>query len=204
MLKMSLLNLLQRCVLVILRFAIRAALSLHHQLVASQQSALNGRQGVFTFLNRRAFSTWTNLSLIPRPFFNSLRNLRTSLCIFTGESHRLILELALLLEVASGAIFPLFAVILGRSFKTYAEYGTGNINEDAFFDRIADTSKLLLVFAGSSWLLHAVAYILSHIFGEIQVGKANERVFGALLRKEQGWFDTRENGLRALLYGIQG
>lgn len=122
---------------------------------------------------------------------------------FAERSHRVVLCLAIISGMVSGAIFPIFAVLLGNMFKAFSDHGSEQLAPEDFGSAVAQNTTYLVVFAVMSWLLHAAFFTLSSIFGDLQGNSARIQVYDRVLHKEMAWLDTRKHGLSSLLIDLQ-
>jgi ATP-binding cassette subfamily B (MDR/TAP) protein 1 len=122
---------------------------------------------------------------------------------FTTKKHLPIMLGAILTAAVSAATLPVFSIIYGLIFGSYADYGAGNINGD---ELLRDVSRYCLILTGvatANWIMNSTSFFFMLVFGELQAKSARTRVFDVLIRKDITWFDLRESGIAAFLPTIQ-
>lgn len=122
---------------------------------------------------------------------------------FSTRKHLPILSLGLFAATLAAVSIPAFAVIYGRIFREYTNYGTGKIESDAFLRSVTTYCLVLIGAASLSWIANSFYFFFFLTFGELQARSARNKIFDTLIRKDMTWFDTRETGIAAFLPGIQ-
>jgi len=122
---------------------------------------------------------------------------------FTTRDHIFCLSAAILLSGVSGIIKPGVAVLLGRIFNNFTAFGAGNIDRDELILEVSAACIALTVLGSVSWLLSGGYFVLWVIFGELQAKSARNKLFQGMIAKDIEWYDTRKNGIRALITRIQ-
>ena len=126
-----------------------------------------------------------------------------SLFAFTQRSHRIILALAIFGDIVSGAVFPIFALLLGDSFKALSDYGAGSASVQELNDAVVQNVTLLAVFAFATWISHTAFFTFSQTFGEMQVRTARRRVFNGLINRHVASFDMLGDGTSNAIFRLQ-
>ena len=122
---------------------------------------------------------------------------------FTNKLHLIVLISSTTLSVASGAIVPLMAILLGKVFDSFTEYGTKKISGDVLTNKIASDVYYLLSLGGASWILNGSFFVTWLVFGELQAKRARDKLYVGMLEKEMEWYDMRKAGINAMIPRIQ-
>jgi ATP-binding cassette subfamily B (MDR/TAP) protein 1 len=122
---------------------------------------------------------------------------------FTTRKHLPVMLGAILTAAVSAATLPVFSIIYGLIFNSYADYGAGNIDGDELLRDVTRYCLILTGVATANWIMNSTSFFLMLIFGELQAKSARTRVFDVLIRKDITWFDLRESGIAAFLPTIQ-
>jgi len=118
-------------------------------------------------------------------------------------NHISFFSLALFSSVATGAVIPIQAYIIGQLTQQLANYGTDK-ETGAEFKSESKRYVIWLVFLGSaSWLAHGGFFFSWVIFGELQARSARQKLFSSLINREFEWFDKRKDGIGSLATCIQ-
>ena len=113
-------------------------------------------------------------------------------------SHRRTLAIASVSGIMSGALFPLFAILLGHMFSAFSEYDSGHIHVTILRSRVTTNAIYLCLFAMASWILRTTFFIYSQRFGELQAMAARLDIFDGMLLREMVWFDRHNLGAATL------
>jgi ATP-binding cassette, subfamily B (MDR/TAP), member 1 len=126
-----------------------------------------------------------------------------ALLFFTNWNHIGFFSLGLISSVATGAVIPIQAYIVGQLTQQLANYGTGS-ETGAGFKSESNRYVIWLVFLGSaSWLANSGFFLSWVIFGELQARSARQKLFNSLIKREFEWFDKRKDGVGPLATCIQ-
>lgn len=126
-----------------------------------------------------------------------------SLFAFTTKKHSLLLCLALLLSMASGVVSPILAILLGRIFDSFTNFGGGTLGEADFRHELSMYSSYLAGLGLARWLLNGTFFMSWLTFGEVQARTCRSRIFDGLLEKPTEWYDTRKSGIGAIATRLQ-
>ncbi|KAH7406010.1 P-loop containing nucleoside triphosphate hydrolase protein [Phaeosphaeria sp. MPI-PUGE-AT-0046c] len=122
---------------------------------------------------------------------------------FTTKKHLPLFASAIVSTAVAGATMPVFAIIYGRIFRDYTDYGTGKIGSHTLRSSVARYCLILTGIASLNWIANSVFFFLFLTFGELQARSARKKIFDTLIRKDMAWFDTRETGVAVFLPAIQ-
>jgi hypothetical protein len=122
---------------------------------------------------------------------------------FTTKKHLPVMLGAILTAAVSAATLPVFSIIYGLIFNSYADYGAGNTDGDELLRDVTRYCLILTGVATANWIMNSTSFFFMLIFGELQAKSARTRVFDVLVRKDITWFDLRESGIAAFLPTIQ-
>ncbi|KAF2264340.1 P-loop containing nucleoside triphosphate hydrolase protein [Lojkania enalia] len=122
---------------------------------------------------------------------------------FTTKRHLPVLSLAVTMAAIAALTLPAMAILYGILFRQFADYGSGKINGTALLRNASKYCLYMTGIAAINWLTNSLYFILFLIFGELQARSARERIFNTLVRRDMEWYDTRQNGIAALLSTIQ-
>jgi ATP-binding cassette subfamily B (MDR/TAP) protein 1 len=125
------------------------------------------------------------------------------LFIFTTRKHLPVLASAILTAAIGAATLPVFSVLYGLIFSSYAEYGAGSTNGDELLRDVTRSCLILTGVATVNWVTNSAFFFFMLIFGELQAKSARTRIFDVLIRKDMAWFDLRDSGIAAFLPTIQ-
>ena len=126
-----------------------------------------------------------------------------ALFYFTTWNHIGFFSLGLFSAVATGAIIPIQAYIVGQLTQQLANYGTGS-ETGAGLKSESRKYVIWLVFLGSaSWLANGAFFLSWVIFGELQARSARQKLFSSLIEREFEWFDKKKDGIGSLTTRIQ-
>ncbi|KAK2745867.1 hypothetical protein FQN57_003480 [Myotisia sp. PD_48] len=132
-----------------------------------------------------------------------LRAKWTSLFHFTSKRHIVPLVLAIIFTIAGGLVTPLLALILGKLFKAFSDFGSHSISAGRLMSTISLHCIFLVCMGGTIWVLGSVHFSLWVVFGELQAKNARKSTFEQLLEKNMAWFDGIPDGITAVLPRIQ-
>lgn len=138
----------------------------------------------------------TEINRLKRPGWRSLFN-------FTNKIHLFPLSLALILSVASGIIIPVLAVVLGKIFGLFTDFGSNKISGSELVKKVSVYGIALVGLGSASGLLNAGYFMIWLIFGELQAKSVRDRLFDGMLEKEMEWYDMRKNGVETLISRLQ-
>jgi ATP-binding cassette subfamily B (MDR/TAP) protein 1 len=122
---------------------------------------------------------------------------------FTTKKHFPILSGALLSAFIAAATLPVFAIIYGRIFRDYTDYGAGKVSSSGLRHSVTRYCLILTGIASLNWMANSFYFFFFLTFGELQARSARNKIFDALIRKDMAWYDTRETGIAAFLPAIQ-
>lgn len=122
---------------------------------------------------------------------------------FTLRSHLIPLAVALILTALSGVIIPAVAVILGKAFDAFAQYGSNKITGPDLVEQISWYAVALTVLGCASGILNGGFFTFWISFGELQAKSAREQLFKEMLEKEIEWYDLHRAGINTLISRLQ-
>lgn len=122
---------------------------------------------------------------------------------FTLRSHLIALAVALILTALSGVIIPAVAVILGKAFDAFAQYGSNKITGPDLVGQISWYAVALTVLGCASGILNGGFFTFWISFGELQAKSAREQLFNEMLDKEIEWYDLHRAGIITLISRLQ-
>ena len=126
-----------------------------------------------------------------------------SLFYFTSKTDTLPLVLALILSVASGIVAPIVAILLGKIFDLFTDFGVCEISGPDLVNTVSSHAIVLAALGTASGLLHAGYFIVWLVFGELQAKHVRERLFHEMLEKDLGWYDMQTDGIDTLVSRLQ-
>lgn len=126
-----------------------------------------------------------------------------SMLHFTLRIHFIPLVVALILTALSGVIIPAVAIILGKAFDAFAQYGSNKITGPDLVEQISWYAVALTVLGGASGILNGGFFTIWISFGELQAKSAREQLFNEMLEKEIEWYDLRKAGINTLISRLQ-
>lgn len=138
----------------------------------------------------------TDTDRVKSPGWRSLFN-------FTSRTHLFPLSLALIFSVASGIIIPVLAVLLGKLFGLFTDFGADKINGSELVKRVSVYGIALVGLGSASGLLNAGYFMIWLIFGELQAKSVRDKLFDGMLEKDMEWYDMRRNGVETLTSRLQ-
>lgn len=113
----------------------------------------------------------------PSPSWRALFN-------FTVRRHAATLLFALILTALSGLIVPILAILFGRIFAAFSNYGSGNIDGDGLKKQILPYTVAIVCLGGATWLSNGLYCMAWMTFGALQAREVRDRLFQDLLDKE--------------------
>ncbi|AEO68171.1 uncharacterized protein THITE_2051998 [Thermothielavioides terrestris NRRL 8126] len=123
---------------------------------------------------------------------------------FTTRGHVPLLLLSLGTAAAVAAARTAYAVLLGHIFQVVSRFGAGLLSPDDFLAQIARWAVWLCVLGAGMWLFATVDAAAWVVLGELRARCVREQVFGVWLRRRAvAWFEAREEGVGALVAGVQ-
>lgn len=126
-----------------------------------------------------------------------------SLFNFTSRLHLIPLCVALILSLASGVIIPVFAIILGRIFGLFTNYGAAKISGPELIRNVSSYGKVLVGLGATGGLLNAGFLMFWLVFGELQAKDVRDKLFDGMLEKDMEWYDMRKSGIDTLISRLQ-
>lgn len=126
-----------------------------------------------------------------------------SILHFTLRIHLFPLAVALILTALSGVIIPAVAIILGKAFDAFAQYGSNKITGPDLVEQISWYAVALTVLGCASGILNGGFFTIWISFGELQAKSAREQLFNEMLEKEIEWYDLRSAGINTLISRLQ-
>ena len=122
---------------------------------------------------------------------------------FTTRKHAPILSFALILAVISGVIVPTLAIIFGKIFGAFTDFGGGRIDGYELKSQIATHATAVVVLGIVTWVSYSLCCICWMSFGALQARELREQLFQDLLSKDVEWYETNTSGIGALLPRLQ-
>ena len=132
----------------------------------------------------------------PKASWRSLFNIASNL-------HAICLTLAILLSVASGVIIPTLAVLLGKVFDVFTNYGEKHISGPDLLAEVSKYGVALIALGCASGILNATYFMSWVVFGELQAKSVNEKLFDGMVDKDMAWYDTCTTGIETLISRLQ-
>lgn len=105
--------------------------------------------------------------------------------------------------ILAGAMKPAYSIFFGKIFSVLAKFGAGTLGAKAALHQISTWCIALVALGVSAWIAEGIFLSAWIIFGEIQAKAVRNKLFDALLDKDQEWYDLREDGIGSLLIRIQ-
>ncbi|KAL2261151.1 hypothetical protein VTK26DRAFT_4625 [Humicola hyalothermophila] len=123
---------------------------------------------------------------------------------FTLSSHYPLLACSIVLSAFVAAGRTAYAVLLGRIFEVVASFGAGALAPDDFLARIAQWCVWMCLLGAGIWVF-ATADVASWVVGgELRARTVRQTVFGRLMGRELGWFESRAEGVGGVVAGVVG
>lgn len=126
-----------------------------------------------------------------------------SLFAFTTRAHCPFISLAASSSIISGIIKPASTIFYGKIFAILTEFGSGKLSGRDTLHKISMWCIILTALGVIAWMTEFALLCTWVIFGEIQAKVVRDKMFTALLDKDQEWYDLREDGIGSLLVRIQ-
>ncbi|OJK03940.1 hypothetical protein ASPACDRAFT_49953 [Aspergillus aculeatus ATCC 16872] len=127
-----------------------------------------------------------------------------SLFSFTTGKHAPTLIGGVVLALVASLPTPAFSILLGQIFNEFTLYGGQEITNHDLSRTTTKYCVRLAVLGAISWICNGCYYVLFVIFGELQVANARTEIFDGLLKRDQEWFETQQDGTRVYLSSLQG
>lgn len=122
---------------------------------------------------------------------------------FTSKYHFFPLLLAIFLSVASGVVVPVLAILLGKLFGYFTDFGAAKISGPTLIKNVSVYAIALVGLGSASGLLNAGYFMAWLVFGELQAKSVRDRLFDGMLEKDMEWYDMRKNGVDTLISRLQ-
>ena len=122
---------------------------------------------------------------------------------FTTKPHLFPLLAAIVLSVASGVVIPALAILLGKLFDQFTNYGGGTIDGHGLVHKISGYGLYLVGLGSGAIFLNAGYFGFWLVYGELQAKSVRDKLFDGLLEKDMEWFDMRKAGVNTLLSRLQ-
>lgn len=126
-----------------------------------------------------------------------------ALFTFTTKFHLLVLIPCLFLSAIAGILQPAMAILFGKFFDTFSDFGAGKIDGRHVMRKGLVDIYGLIVVGGATWLLKGGYFTTWLIFGELQAKGVRDELFQNLLEKDLGWYEARTSGVASLLSRLQ-
>lgn len=122
---------------------------------------------------------------------------------FTTRKHMPVLAFAMFASTLAALTLPALAVLYGLLFREFGSVAQGDKSDSQFLKQVSMYCIYVTAIGGVSWLGNSLHFAAFMTFGEMQARSARGRIFGALLKKDMVWFDTRSTGVAAFLPAVQ-
>ncbi|KAI9654169.1 MAG: hypothetical protein M1831_005523 [Alyxoria varia] len=126
-----------------------------------------------------------------------------ALFAFTTGRHATPLGVAIGFALASGIIPPAFAILLGKIFDQFTDFGAQRLTSAEFEHRMGSLSTYVTVVGAASLILNGCFFMVWVMFGELQAQVCRMNIFEGLSQKSIEWYDMRKSGTGALITRIQ-
>jgi ATP-binding cassette, subfamily B (MDR/TAP), member 1 len=140
------------------------------------------------------------------PVNSDNRNVDTSwraLFNFAEKGHLVVLLPAIFLSALSGILLPALAIIFGKFFDAFSDFGAGTIGDSEFTQRVLIDIYALIGLGGATWLLKGGYFTIWLVFGELQAKSVRDALFQNLLERDLEWYESRTTGVGSLLSRLQ-
>ncbi len=127
----------------------------------------------------------------------------SSLFNFTARNHAGCLAIAIMLSIISGVVVPTVAVLLGRTFNKFTDFGAGRLAGRELVRGVSMNCVALVAVGAGGWALNGGYFMFWLVFGELQAQNVRSKLFDGLMQKDREWYDLRKNGVSALIPRIQ-
>ena len=122
---------------------------------------------------------------------------------FTTRKHLPVLAMAVISATIAALTLPALAVLYGLMFREFGDVAQGEKSPSEFLKQISTYCLYVTALGGLSWMGNSIYFAAFMTFGEMQARSARGRIFGALLKKDMAWYDTRDTGVAAFLPAMQ-
>ena len=126
-----------------------------------------------------------------------------SLFAFTTLQHAGLAAAAVVASIFTGLIRPISAIIFGKIFNCFTDYGAGTVDLKETTDTISTWCIALTALGAGTWIVEWAFFYLWILFGELQAKSVRQQMFLGLLHKNMEWYDRREDGIGSLLIRIE-
>lgn len=126
-----------------------------------------------------------------------------SLFNFTVRRHIPALVLALIFTVISGIIVPILAILFGKIFGEFTDFGGGQISGRTLTNNVSTYVIGVVCLGGATFLSNGLYCMAWMTFGAFQAMEVRNRLFENLLHKDVEWYETNTSGIGALLPRLQ-
>lgn len=126
-----------------------------------------------------------------------------SLFNFTEKQHMFAFIAAIFFAILSGLVIPAMAIIMGKTFGSFAAFGADEINSDQLILQVTSQILVLATLGTGSWFMNGAFFTSWLVFGELQAKAAREKLFEGLVDKDMEWFDMRKSGVASLISRVQ-
>ncbi|RAL16015.1 ABC transporter ATP-binding protein [Aspergillus homomorphus CBS 101889] len=127
-----------------------------------------------------------------------------SLFSFTTAKHAPTLLGGIVVAIIASLPTPAFSILLGQIFNDFTLFGGRAITSHDLIHSTAKYCVRLATLGAISWICNGFYYTLFVIFGELQAANARTELFDGLLKRDQEWFETQQDGTRVYLSSLQG
>lgn len=123
---------------------------------------------------------------------------------FTNPKQICVIVCAVGTACVVAACKTVYTLILGRIFGVVAKFGSEAITGQQLLDQVSQWSLYLTVLGLGMWALSGMDMALWITSGELRAASVRTTLFSALIQKEMGWFDSRDDGMSSLVITTQG
>lgn len=121
---------------------------------------------------------------------------------FTPPRHIPLLVLSILSSAIVAAGRTGYVVFLGKIFELVSARGAGHLPPGPFLDEICRWAVYMVLLGVGMWVFSTLEMALWVVGGELRAREARERVWATLMGRAVGWFESREEGVEALVSGV--
>lgn len=122
---------------------------------------------------------------------------------FTKWSHVWTLITALTSASLVAGIKTVLAVLLGKVFDVFADFGAGTQSASTTISHISTLCLVLFGLGAGNWFANTLFLATWIVFGELQAASARLELYDNLLLREMSWFDSLDQGIASLMTRIQ-
>lgn len=140
---------------------------------------------------------------IDRPETTEAKPSWKSLFAFTSKAHLIFSVFSVSSPVLFGVLKPVSSIFFGKIFSVLAKLGSGTLGPKDALHQISLWCIGLTALGIAAWISGFALLSSWIIFGEVQAKCVRNKMFTALLDKDQEWYDMREDGIGSLLVRIQ-